>query len=59
MLITDDPEVAKKFGEDVWKPTFVSVQLLLIPNIFFFIRSPNNQYGNLYDVTSASDFHER
>lgn len=24
VLITDDPEVARKFGEEVWKPTLVS-----------------------------------
>lgn len=24
VLITDDPEVARKFGEEVWKPTYVS-----------------------------------
>lgn len=42
VLITDDPEVAQKFGEDVWKPTFVSVQLSLIRDNFFFIRLYNN-----------------
>lgn len=25
VLITDDPEYAKKVGEDVWRPTFVSI----------------------------------
>jgi hypothetical protein len=24
VLITDDPELAKQVGEDVWRPTFVS-----------------------------------
>lgn len=27
VLITDDPEYAKKVGEDVWRPTFVSITL--------------------------------
>lgn len=26
VLITDDPEEARKFGEEIWKPTFVSAQ---------------------------------
>jgi hypothetical protein len=27
VLITDDPEHAKKIGEEVWRPTFVSTTL--------------------------------
>lgn len=34
VLIADDLEVARKFGEDVWKPTFVSVPLLIQNNFF-------------------------
>lgn len=26
VLITDDPEVARKFGEEVWKPTLVNIK---------------------------------
>ena len=35
VLITDDPEVARKFGEDVWKLTLVSTYSLLLAVAFY------------------------